>query len=106
VFISRRFWYYGPNRKVTNDELEKTRNRPWHNFGAIPEFFWMDSRKTMKTIRIGGMPAKIRTDNPLNTNLERHHYTKLFGHSVLFNAAALTDRNDILVQPIMVGLLA
>jgi hypothetical protein len=48
--------------------------------GHIPKFTWKSRRKSGKTsARMAGVPAEIRTENFLNTYLERYHYISLFG---------------------------
>jgi hypothetical protein len=76
-----------PNGKVTTDEQRI--GKDWEGTGrgliwVLSQNFPGWTQENHETTRTGDMPAEIRTDNPLNTNLERHHYTKLFGHTILF----------------------
>jgi hypothetical protein len=56
------------------------RKQSWLNRGTIREFSWTEVGKPRKpTVRIAGVPAKIRTQRPMHTSLEHHRYAILFG---------------------------
>jgi hypothetical protein len=43
----------------------------------------MRNVEVMKTLRLGAVPAEMRNENHLNTNLERHQYISLLRVLVL-----------------------